>query len=192
MRFYGTRSLLTLAILGMALFIGYRVMTHMQTRSQETINVNLDEQQKADAWIQNFSYHQTQSGATKWIVNADQAQVFDNEHVAKLQNVQVRLFDDAFQKEELLITSEEGVINTETNNFQLVSKNKNTVMTFNSGYQVFSTTLAWNEKTQQIHTPDPVTIQSDGMVITGTGLAGKVDKEEFRLLKNVRAEVWSP
>jgi LPS export ABC transporter protein LptC len=190
MSFLGIRGLLTLTVLGMAVFIGHRVVTHTQTRSQETTSVMVGEHQKADAWIQGFSYRQTQSGATKWIVNADQAQVFDKEHVAKLQTVEVRLFDDAFQKEQMLITSEEGVIHTETNNFELVSKNRKTVMTFDTGYQVFSDKLTWSEKTQQIYTPDPVTIQGDGLIITGTGLAGDVDKDEFRLLNNVRAEIW--
>lgn len=186
----GTRSLLILMFLAMTFFIGQRVTSFMQVRSQETTSVMVDEYQKADAWIQGFSYRQTQSGATKWIVNADQAQVFDNEHVAKLQAVQVRLFDADFQSEELLITSEEGEINTETNNFELMSNNQKTIMTFDSGYQVFSDRLTWSEKTRQIHTPDPVTIQGDGLRITGTGLAGNMDKDEFRLLKNVRAEVW--
>lgn len=192
MQFYGARGLLTLTVLGMAVFVGHRVVTHMQTRSQETTLVTLEEQQGADAWIQGFSYRQTRSGATKWVVNANQAKVFDKEHIAKLQTVEVRLFDDTFQKEQLLITSEEGVMNTSNNDFELLSKNEKTVMTFESGYQVFSDRLTWTEKTRQIYTADPVTIQGDGLVITGTGLAGDVDKEEFHLLKNVRAEVSSP
>jgi LPS export ABC transporter protein LptC len=192
MQWYGTRSLLTLTVLGMAVFIGHRVMTHMQTLSQETTLVTIDEQQGADAWIQGFSYRQTRSGKTKWVVNAEQARVFEKDHLAKLQTVQVRLFDGTFQQEQLLITSEEGVMNTSSNDFELMSKNEKTVMTFESGYQVFSDVLTWSEKTRQIHTADPVTIRGNGLVITGTGLAGDVDNNEFRLLENVRAEVSSP
>jgi LPS export ABC transporter protein LptC len=192
MQWYGTRSLLTLTVLGMAVFIGHRVMTHMQTLSQETTLVTIDEQQGADAWIQGFSYRQTRSGKTKWVVNAEQARVFEKDHLAKLQAVQVRLFDGTFQQEQLLITSEEGVMNTSSNDFELMSKNEKTVMTFDSGYQVFSDVLTWSEKTRQIHTADPVTIRGNGLVITGTGLAGDVDNNEFRLLENVRAEVSSP
>lgn len=192
MQHYVTRGILTLTVLGMGVFIAHRVVTHMQTRSQETAVVTLEEQQGADAWIQGFSYRQTRSGATKWVVNANQAKVFDKEHIAKLQSVEVRLFDGTFKKEQLLITSEEGVMNTSNNDFELLSKNEKTVMTFESGYQVFSDRLTWSEKTRQIYTDDPVTIQGDGLVITGTGLTGDVDKEEFRLLKNVRAEVSSP
>jgi LPS export ABC transporter protein LptC len=104
----------------------------------------------------------------------------------------VRLFDDTLQKEQLLITSEEGVMDTSNNNFELLSKKEKTVMTFESGYQVFSDRLTWSEQSRQIQTPDPVTIQGNDLVITGTGLVGDIDKNEFRLLKNVRAEVSSP
>jgi LPS export ABC transporter protein LptC len=181
-----------LLILGLAVFIGYRVVSYMQTQSQETTTVTLEEQQGADAWIQGFTYRQTRSGATKWVVNAHQAKVFEKEHLAKLQTVQVRLFDDDLQKEQLLITSEEGLINTSNNDFELMSHNEKTVMTFEAGYQVFSDRFTWSEQTQLIYTADPVTIQGDGLVITGTGLEGDVEKNEFRLLKNVRAEVSSP
>ncbi|HBP87775.1 MAG TPA: LPS export ABC transporter periplasmic protein LptC [Nitrospirales bacterium] len=192
MQLYGTRVLLTLLVLGMAVFIGYRVFDHMHTRSQGTTTVTLEEQQGADAWIQGFTYRQTRSGSTKWVVDANQAKVFDKEHIAKLQTVQVRLFDGEFQNEQLQITSEEGVMNTSSNDFELVSKNKKTVMTFEAGYQVFSDKLTWNEKARQIHTTDRVTIKGDGLIITGTGLEGDVDNNEFHLLRNVRAEVVSP
>jgi LPS export ABC transporter protein LptC len=176
----------------MGVFIGQRVITHMEARSQITASVPLQEQQGADAWIQGFSYHQTRSGATKWVVTADQAKVFDNEHIAKLQTVKVQLFDQNFQKEQMVITSEEGVMNTVSNDFDLVSQNEKTVMSFESGYQVFSDSLTWKEDVRQIHTEDPVVIQGGGMVITGTGLIGDAEKNEFQLLKNVRAEVSSP
>ncbi len=164
----------------------------MEIRSQATASVPLQVQQGADAWIQGFSYQQTRSGSTKWVVTADQAKVFDNEHVAKLQTVKVQLFDQKFEKEQMSITSEEGTMDTENNNFNLISPHKKTVMSFESGYQVFSDSLTWTEKDRQIHTKDPVVIRGTGMVITGVGLIGDADKNEFRILRNVRAEVSSP
>ena len=78
------------------------------------------------------------------------------------------------------------------NDFELVSQNKKTVMTFETGYEVFSDKLTWSEQNRQIHTPDAVVIKGDGLVITGTGLIGDVEKNEFRILNKVRAEVLSP
>jgi len=191
MKIYIVRGVLTITIIVMALFIGHGVVTYMQTKSQATATVSLQEQQGADAWIQGFSYRQTRSGSTKWVVTAEQAQVFDDEHVAKLQNVKVQLFDQTFQKEQLLITAQEGVMNTSSNDFELISHDEKTVITFEDGYQVFTDKLSWKEEARQIYTADPVVIQSEGLVITGTGLVGDVEKNEFRLLNNVRAEVSS-
>jgi LPS export ABC transporter protein LptC len=192
MKTYFIRTILTITIIVMAVFIAQRVFTHMQVRSQATTSVPLQEQQGADAWIQGFSYHQTRSSATKWLVTADQAKVFDAEHIAKLQAVKVQLFDQDFQREQLLITAEEGVMNTASNDFNLVSQHEKTVMTFESGYQVFSDSLTCKEDARQILTEDSVVIQGDGMVITGTGLIGDVEKNEFQLLHDVRAEASSP
>ncbi|MDR4495964.1 MAG: LPS export ABC transporter periplasmic protein LptC [Nitrospirales bacterium] len=186
------RSLLTLGILGLTLFIGYKVVGHIQSKGQEATMVTLEEQQGADAWIQGFSYRQTRSGTTKWVVTADQAKVFEEEHLARLQDVQVRLFDEDFHKEQLVITSETGIMNTSTNDFDLVGEKDKTVMTFDSGFQVLSDRLTWVERTRELTTTDPVLIKGDGLTITGVGLTGKVDAKEFQVLANVRAEVFSP
>ncbi len=186
------RSVLTIVIILLAVFIAQRVINHMEERSQATASVPLQEQQGADAWIQGFSYQQTRSGATKWVVTAEQAKVFEDEHLAKLQTVKVQLFDQEFQKKQMVITSEEGIMNTANNDFELKSQREKTVMLFESGYRVFADRLSWKEETRKIRTNDPVVIQGDGMVITGIGLIGDADKNEFQILHSVRAEVASP
>lgn len=192
MKIFEIRALLTVLIVAMAAFIGYRVINHMQSQGQAITNVTLEEQEGVDAWIQGFTYRQTKSGSTKWLVTADQAKVFEEEHLARLQEVQVRLFDRDFEREQLVIHSEQGVMNTSTNDFDLVSQEQKTVMTFDSGYQVFSDRLTWVEKSRELYTTDPVVIRGEGLKITGIGLKGNVDSKEFRLLANVRAEVSSP
>ena len=192
MKLLKIRSILTLGILGITLFIGFKVVGHMQSKVHKVTNVTLEEQQGADAWIQGFSYRQTRSGSTRWVVTANQAKVFEEEHLARLQDVQVQLFDGDFQREQLVITSEKGIMNTSTNDFDLVSEKDKTVMTFDSGYQVFSDRLTWVEHARQLQTTDPVMIRGDGLTITGVGLTGKVDSKEFQVLANVRAEVTSP
>ena len=192
MKLLEIRSILTLSILGMTLFIGFKVVGHMQSKGQNVTNVTLEEQEGADAWIQGFSYRQTRSGSTRWVVTANQAKVFEEEHLARLQDVQVQLFDGDFQREQLVITSEKGIMNTSTNDFDLVSEKDQTVMTFDSGYQVYSDRLTWVEQARQFQTTDPVMIRGDGLTITGVGLMGKVDSKEFQVLANVRVEVTSP
>ena len=191
MKIYIVRIVLTVIIAVLVVFIAHGVGTFMQTKSQATATVSLQEQHGADAWIQGFSYRQTRSGSTKWVVTADQAQVFDDEHLAKLQNVSVQLFDKTFKKEQMLITSQEGVMNTSSNDFELISHDEKTVMTFEDGSQMFTDKLTWNEAARQIYADELVVIEGDGLVITGVGLVGDIEKNEFQLLNNVRAEVSS-
>ena len=183
---------MTLAIIALAVFIGFRVVTHMEGQKLEKQVAPEVENLGADAWIQGFSYQQTQSGATKWVVTASQAKVYEEKHEARLQEVKIQLFDKAFQKEQMHIISEEGVMNTLNNDFDLRSQDRKTVMTFESGYQVFSDQLSWREGAQQIQTPDSVIIRGEGLTITGRGLVGDVEANEVRLLHDVRAEMVSP
>lgn len=192
MKNIGLRSVLTLVILAMAVFIGQRVVTHMEENRLMKETAPKGQEQGADAWIQGFSYQQTQSGATKWVVTASQAKVFEDQHEARLQQVKIQLFDEEFQNEQMHILSEEGIMNTLNNDFDLRSQDRKTVMTFESGLQVFSNQLSWNEESRQLHTPDSVLIQGEGLTITGTGLVGDAKANEFRLLNNVRAEMVSP
>lgn len=192
MKIFVIRTLLAMGILAMAVFIGQRVMSHMQTKDHEVTSVRLEDQQGANAWIHGFSYRQTKAGWTKWMVTADQAKIFEKEQLARLEDVQVKLFDGDFHREQLFITSEEGMMNTSTNDFDLVSQKQQTVMTFESGYQVFSDRLTWVEKERELQTSDPVVIRGNGLTITGVGLKGNVDTQEFQLLAHVRAEVSSP
>ena len=192
MRNVGIRSFLTLAIIALAVFIGLRVVTHMEEQKQEKQVAPEVENLGADAWIQGFSYQQTQSGATKWVVTASQAKVYEEKHEARLQEVKIQLFDKAFQKEQMHIISEEGVMNTLNNDFDLRSQDRKTVMTFESGYQVFSDQLSWREDARQLRPPDSVIIRGEGLTITGRGLVGDVEANEVRLLHDVRAEMVSP
>ncbi len=185
------RWVLTLAVLGMALFVSFRVMTHMQSKSEATASVPVEEQE-ADAWIKGFSYRQTRSGKTKWVVTADQAKVFEDENKAQLQKVNVQLIDDDSEKVQLKIISDEGVMDTSKNDFELASQDRQTVISFEQGYRVFSERFSWNERLKHIHTKDPVRIEGNDMVITGIGLVGDIEKNEFRLLKKVRVEMLSP
>ncbi len=192
MKTYIIRSVLTISVIALTVFVAHRVITHMQARSEAAASIPVQEQQGADAWIQGFSYHQTRLGASKWFVTADQAKVFDEKHTAELQAVKVQLFDQDSQKEQLHIVADDGVMNTISNDFDLVSQDKKTIMTFEAGYQVFSDRLMWKEEARQIQTDDSVVIRADGLVITGRGLIGDLEKKEFQLLHNVRAEVSSP
>ena len=188
MRPHWIRWGLTAIVILLATFVGQRVVTHMQARAPHLPDTPTD-RNPADAWIKGFTYRQTQSGTARWEVVAERAQVFNAQHLAHLENVQVHLFREG--DEEMTVEAEQGTINTVTNNFDLRNQEDMITVHFASGYTILSDHLQWVEASHEIKTRTPVVIRGHGITITGTGLVGNLDEEAFKILENVRAEVSS-
>jgi len=179
---WGLNSLVCVA----ALFIGYRVVVYIQGRPpQPTLNRLADNQ--ADAWINGFTYQHTQSGSMNWEVVAERALVFENQHRAKLEVVQVHLFGE--NRETMVIEADEGILNTTTNDFDLNKKQQQVIIHLASGYRIIADHFKWTELTHKFTTKDAVKIQGNGVTITGKGLIGYLDSEKFKILHHVRADI---
>ncbi len=184
------RWMLTGIVLLMGVFIAHRVLTHMEMRASQA-SVDSNHPQPADAWISGFTYRQTQSGKTKWKVIAERAQVFEDEHKANLEDVEVLLLGEDNQTQEMTVQAEKGTINTTTNNFDLDNEKEMMAVQLASGYTIFSTHLTWIEASREISTQTPVVIRGHGLIITGVGLVGTIDDEQFKVLQDVQVEVTS-
>lgn len=186
MRFYGIRCVLTVLVLVMAVFIGHRVFVHIQAKESQALHPPI-EKNPADAWIQGFRYRQTQSGVAKWEVVAERAQVFEDQHRAQLEDVTVHLFGK--EDTEMTVQAEQGTIDTQTNNFVLENQQDQIVVRLANGYTILSKHLRWVEQSHEFETQTPVVIKGEGFTISGKGLVGNIDQEEFRILDDVRADV---
>ena len=179
---------LTFLVCMMAIFIGHRVYTHMESK-QPPSSHSSKESSPADAWIHGFTYRQTQSGSAKWEIVAKRAQVFESENRARLEDVTVHLFGK--EDKQMTVEAEEGTINTKTKNIDLKNQKDFLSVQLNNGYTIYSKHLQWKESSRQVKSQTPVVIKGKGLTVTGTGLVGNVDDEEFQILSNVRAEVTS-
>ena len=188
MRYSWIRWGLTAIVILSATFIGQRVMTHIQQNASRAPAQPTDRNQ-ADAWIKDFTYQQSQSGSAKWEVLAERAQVFNDKHLANLENVEVHLFGEG--DKEMTVVAEQGTIDTATNNFNLRNQEDMITVHFANGFTILSDHLQWVEASHNIKTQAPVIIHGHGLTITGTGLVGSLDDENFKILDNVRAEVSS-
>ena len=158
----------------------------MQARVSERSLIPEDIQ-PADAWITGFTYRQTQAGSAKWEVVAERAQVFEAQHVAYLEQLKVHMYGE--ENREMTVTADEGTIDTATNNFDLKNRNDLVSIELANGFTVLSNQFRWRESSRQIKSQDHVVIRGPGLTITGTGLEGNLDQENFKILKNVRAEI---
>ncbi|MEY4704259.1 MAG: hypothetical protein RL042_455 [Nitrospirota bacterium] len=142
---------------------------------------------KADAVISKFTFTQTKGDAVQWQVDAQEARLFDQERRAMLQNVAVTLFGQ--RGKELTVTGDEGILDTETKNFVLSNRSEPLVVHTESGYVIYTNHLAWTDETREIRTPDSVRIVGHGLEVTGRGLLGHLDTEEFEVLEDVHVDL---
>jgi LPS export ABC transporter protein LptC len=141
----------------------------------------------ADATISQFTFTQTKDDTVQWQVQAKEAQLFERDRRAILQVVAVTLFGR--QGKELTVTGDEGTLNTETKNFVLANRSKPLVIYTESGYVIYTNHLAWTDQTREIRTQDPVRIVGHGLEVTGRGLLGHLDREEFEVLEDVHVDL---
>jgi len=180
--------MLSLILLGSTGYLAYVMIGKVQSIAPPP-SVTSDHFEQADAGMEGFVYRQTDQGLVRWEVEAEKAELSESEHHTVLQTVKVKLLGR--QGEEMRLHAEEGTINTETNEFDLRNDKDPIVIQLANGYTIFTSHIHWVEANQEISTKMPVRIQGHGMTITGIGLVGDFDSEEFTVLENVRVLVAS-
>jgi LPS export ABC transporter protein LptC len=179
------RSLLALSVV-LACFLAYLLVTNSTTAPAPTATApgSMD---IADATISNFTFTQTKGDTVQWQVEAQEARLFERDRQALLRIVAVTLFGQ--HGKELTVTGDEGTLNTETKNFVLANRSEPLVVQTESGYVIYTNHLAWTDQTKEIRTSDPVRIVGHGLEVTGRGLLGHLDTEEFEVLEDVHVDL---
>ena len=175
-------------ILSLAAFLGYFFVGHLRGNVSPT-PVESPVLQEADAGMKGFVYRQTKDGVVQWEVAARKAEVFEAKHEATLETVELKLFGHGGQ--EMILQADEGIINTVTNDFELRNREKLIAIELANGYTILTPHVYWIDSKQEIRTTDLVTIQGQGLQITGIGLVGYLESEEFTVLDQVRVESMS-
>ena len=178
-------GLLALSVV-LACFLAYLLVTNSAMVPTQTAAVpgSMD---TADARISQFTFTQTKGDTVQWQVQAQEARLFERDKQAMLQVVAVTLFGQ--QGKELTVTGDEGTLNTETKNFVLANRSEPLVIHTESGYVIYTNHLAWTEQTREIRTQDPVRVVGHGLEVTGRGLLGHLDREEFEVLEDVHVDL---
>lgn len=179
------RGLLGLSAV-LSCYLAYLLMTNSASAPVPTAT-SLGTIDKADATISQFSFTQTKGDKVQWQVDAKEARLFEQDKRALLETVAVTLFGQ--QGKELTVQGDEGTLDTNTKNFVLANRVEPLVVHTESGYTIYTNHLAWTDETREIQTKDPVRIVGHGLEITGKGLLGRLDREEFEVLEDVHVDV---
>lgn len=179
------RGLLAVSLV-LTSFLVYLLTTRTETAppSARTESAAL---QRADAGLDRFRFTQSKAGVVQWEVLAEHGRVFESENRAVLDRVKVTLYGP--NGRELTLEGDEGTINTASRDFMLAKRTGLIAIKLQNGYTIHTNHLTWEDERREISTQDPVTISGQGMTLTGRGLVGKLDSEEFKVLEDVHLEI---
>jgi LPS export ABC transporter protein LptC len=124
---------------------------------------------------------QEQSGGSRWQLEADHAEMFEENRRTAFRNVRVRVED---QERTWTITGEEGDLFNDTKNVEI---RRNVVVTSDDGLRLETNVLHWRASDQHLWTDAPVRIFDDGGVIDGTGLDVDMAEETATVKGRVHA-----
>jgi lipopolysaccharide export system protein LptC len=142
---------------------------------------------QGEAGIDQFSFVHSRGGVVQWEVLAQRARLFEAEKRARLEQVKVTLY--GAKGWELKLEGDEGTIDTSRKDFLLTKRNGPIVVLLENGYTIYTNHLAWTDARREISTKDPVMLSGHGLEVNGQGFVGKLDVEEFKVLRDVRVEV---
>ena len=184
-RLWAQRGLLALSAL-LACFLVYLLLTRAASVPTPTATAPGTINQ-ADASISEFTFTQTKGGKVQWKVDAKQARLFEHDNRAVLDHVAVTLF--GISGKDMTVEGDEGTLDTATKNFMLANRSEPLAVHTESGYVIYTNHLRWTDHTREIRTEDPVRIVGHGLEVTGRGLLGHLDSEEFEVLEDVHVDI---
>lgn len=177
-------------LLGLSLVLASSLAYLLLTRSESVSTPQVSPSssfERADGTVQEFIFRQTKGATVQWEVHAKHARLFQSEHRAVLEDVQVTLFGDAGKQ--LSLHGEEGTLDTVKKDFFLANRTVPIAVETGDGYTIYTNHLTWSDDQREVRTNDPVVIKGQGLEINGQGLVGKLDSEVFQVLNNVQVDI---
>ncbi|UVT16633.1 MAG: LPS export ABC transporter periplasmic protein LptC [Nitrospira sp.] len=179
------RTLLTLSVL-LAAFLGVLLFRNADSVSTGQA-VPSGSIEQADAKLLEFTFTQSKGEVVQWQVQAKQARLFEQEKRAVLREVALIFYGG--EGEEVTVHGDEGTLDTATKDFALANRDTPIVVETKSGYTIYTNHLVWTDEAKEIRTGDPVRIVGHGLVVTGQGLLGRMESEEFEVLQDVHVDL---
>jgi len=139
--------------------------------------------QEADYRIKEIHIDETLEGSLRWQLDADQAEVFEQERKTVLRRVTVKVFN---KDQVWTVNGDEGVLHNETRDVTLTG---NVVVTSSDGLSLTAPDLRWESEARRLSTEGAVTIRRAGTTITGRGLEVEMAAERALLGAKVRVVI---
>ncbi|TMQ16453.1 MAG: LPS export ABC transporter periplasmic protein LptC [Candidatus Rokuibacteriota bacterium] len=134
----------------------------------------------ADLQIKQVDLEEEAQGV-RWRLKADQALMYDEAGVTKLQKVNANVYQ---RDRTWTIVGDEGELDRKTNNVEL---RRNVVVTSDDGLRLETSVLRWEAERKRLWTDAPVVLSKNGSVVRGTALNVLMADEATTVGGRVRA-----
>lgn len=162
---------------------GLAVLVFIHYRTKNIYKITLTEDRKFGVQIDRVHYSGTKDGRVEWVLDADSARRSRDEDLLALDGVKFTFYSRDGKK--YLLTAREGNYRESTG--EVVVNGNVVVDAASNGYRLTAETLNYSLKTKTVTSDVRVRITSKDMAVDGVGFSGEIDKEKFRLLKDVHA-----
>jgi len=142
----------------------------------------------ADIQIRDFSFIQSRNGYNEWEIKASHAEIFEDQDAAVLKELEVQFMQP--EGRGMTFRGKQGKLDTQNHDFEISSGDHGIEIIFDNGYRIATRSLKWTNQDQRILTSDPVEIKGPGLKIKGQGMEAHLASQEFRVLSDVRAEIF--
>ncbi len=123
-----------------------------------------------------------QQGFKEWTLDAQSAQMFEEEKKIALNSLKVIFF--SAEDKGFTMVADHGELHT---NSKDVTVSGNVVVTTDEGFKIEADSLQYSSRDRTISTTDLVTLRGKGMVMRGKGMVIDVENETLQLLQEVKA-----
>ena len=151
--------------------------------SETEKRASLSEKSREVVTMRGFHMVQTELGVKKYEI--DSAEAYLNPRIKKMRfsNVRTRYYEK--DKEIANLTSETGVIYTDTNNIEVKGK---VVLTTRDNAKLLTSSLSWDSKKNKLHTDEYVKVIRGDNVMEGVGFQSDIMLERV-LIKKVITKI---
>jgi LPS export ABC transporter protein LptC len=179
-----TRNVIGFFIVAGAFSLALMIVWNFRGSSPEKILEALPA--NIDLSLKKIDYTETRDGVRRWNLMADSAERNVKSGVTRIQNVFMTFYDET-GAEVGTLSAQNGVIQSDSKNISIYD---DVVVRSVRGYTFYSDRLDYSELTRQLTTDVPVRITSARMEITGKGFSLDVDRQVYRLLAEVKVQLY--
>ncbi len=168
---------LTAALCAVALFL----VSMRKEPGKELLKIMSD---RVDLQVRNVFYTEVGDSGMKWEIRADAAQYQKKENLALFDKLAVKLITKDGRT--FVMTGDHGRVNTESKDMEIEG---HVSIVSENGDRFLTDRLRYRNVDKVIETDRPVTMENEGLRISGVGMVASLEGRKVTILSQVRARL---